>query len=158
MVTILWFLVKLWLIISENECWSFRDVCVHAKSLHLFPDYLREGKCLQLPLIGNSQREPGHDVSTSVLGCFAWWKIPHATLNCPVGAPECESCSVVSDSLWPHGLCSPWNSPGQNTGVGSLSLSSGSSWPSNRTGVSCIVGGFFANWAMREAPTNPLRK
>ena len=25
-------------------------------------------------------------------------------------------------SLQPHGLCSPWNSPGQNTGVGSLSL------------------------------------
>ena len=24
--------------------------------------------------------------------------------------------------LWPHGLYSPWNSPGQNTGVGSLSL------------------------------------
>ena len=35
-----------------------------------------------------------------------------------------ESCSVVSDSLWPHGL-SPWNSPGQNTGVGSLSLLQG---------------------------------
>ena len=33
-----------------------------------------------------------------------------------------ESHSVVSDSLWPHGLYSPWNSPGQNTGVGSLSL------------------------------------
>ena len=33
-----------------------------------------------------------------------------------------ESCSVVSDPLWPHGLHSPWNSPGQNTGVGSLSL------------------------------------
>ena len=32
------------------------------------------------------------------------------------------SRSVVSDSLWPHGLYSPWNSPGQNTGVGSLSL------------------------------------
>ena len=31
-----------------------------------------------------------------------------------------ESCSVVSDSLQPHGLYSPWNSPGQNTGVGSL--------------------------------------
>ena len=29
-----------------------------------------------------------------------------------------ESCSVVSDSLWPHGPYSPWNSPGQNTGVG----------------------------------------
>ena len=34
---------------------------------------------------------------------------------------ESESCSVVSDSLWPHGLHSPWNSLGQNTGVGSLS-------------------------------------
>ena len=34
----------------------------------------------------------------------------------------CESRSVVSDSLRPHGLYSPWNSLGQNTGVGSLSL------------------------------------
>ena len=40
--------------------------------------------------------------------------------SCQLG--ESESCSVVSDSLWPHGLYSPWNSPGQNTGVGSLSL------------------------------------
>ena len=32
-----------------------------------------------------------------------------------------ESCSVVSDSLQPHGLYSPWNSLGQNTGVGSPS-------------------------------------
>ena len=35
---------------------------------------------------------------------------------------ESESSSVVSDFLPPHGLYSPWNSPGQNTGVGSLSL------------------------------------
>ena len=38
---------------------------------------------------------------------------------------ESESCSVVSDSLQPHGLYSPWNSPGQNTGVGSFSLLQG---------------------------------
>ena len=38
---------------------------------------------------------------------------------------ERESRSVVSDSLWPHGLYSPWKSPGQNTGVGSLSLLQG---------------------------------
>ena len=31
----------------------------------------------------------------------------------------------MSDSLWPHGLYSPWNSPGQNTGVGSCSLLQG---------------------------------
>ena len=36
-----------------------------------------------------------------------------------------ESRSVVSDSLGPHGLYSPWNSSGQNTGVGSLSLFQG---------------------------------
>ena len=36
-----------------------------------------------------------------------------------------ESCSVVSKSLWPHGLYSPWNSPSQNTGVGSCSLLQG---------------------------------
>ena len=35
---------------------------------------------------------------------------------------ESESRSVVSDTLRPHGLNIPWNSPGQNTGVGSLSL------------------------------------
>ena len=135
----------------------------------------------------------------------------------------------MSDSLQPLGLYSPWNSPGQNTGAGSLSLlqgifpiqrlnpglphcrpilyqhqgsprntgvgslsllqrifptqesnwgllhcrqilyqlshkgsprmlervaypfSSGSSQPRNRTGVSCISGGFFTNLAMREA-------
>ena len=38
---------------------------------------------------------------------------------------ESESHSVVSESSQPHGLHSPWNSPGQNTGVGSLSLLQG---------------------------------
>ena len=38
---------------------------------------------------------------------------------------ESESCSVMSDSLWPHGLYSPWNSLGQNTGVVSLSFLQG---------------------------------
>ena len=28
------------------------------------------------------------------------------------------SCSVLPNFWWPHGLYSPWNSPGQNTGVG----------------------------------------
>ena len=35
------------------------------------------------------------------------------------------SRSVLSISLRPHGLYSPWNSPGQNTGIGSLSLLQG---------------------------------
>ena len=36
-----------------------------------------------------------------------------------------ESRSVVSDSLQPYGLYTPWSSLGQNTRVGSLSLLQG---------------------------------
>ena len=38
---------------------------------------------------------------------------------------ESESHSVMSDSLQQHGVCSPWNSPGQNTVMGSHSLLQG---------------------------------
>ena len=38
---------------------------------------------------------------------------------------ESESGSVKLNSFWPHELYSPWNSPGQNTGVDSLSLFQG---------------------------------
>ena len=41
------------------------------------------------------------------------------------GVKWSESHSVVSNSLRPNGLYSSWNSPGQNTGVGSLSLFQG---------------------------------
>ena len=49
---------------------------------------------------------------------------------------------------------SPWNSSGQNTGVGSLSLLHGISQPRNRTQVSHIAGRFFTSWATREAQVN----
>ena len=61
------------------------------------------------------------------------WLIQH-TLDLQVGLLDSassnehvksESRSVVSDSLQPHGLYSAWNSPGQNPGVGSLSLLQG---------------------------------
>ena len=38
---------------------------------------------------------------------------------------ESESHSVVSNSLQPHGLYSPWNSPDQDTGMSSFSLLQG---------------------------------
>ena len=102
-----------------------------------------------------------------------------------------QSCLTLCDPM-----DSPWNSPGQNTGVGSLSLhqgifptpgsnpgllhcrqilyqlshkrslrilewvaypfSSRSSQPRNRTGVSCIAGRSFTNWAIREAHGHSL--
>ena len=45
----------------------------------------------------------------------------------------------------PHVLYSLWNSPGQNTGVGSHSILQGSSQPRDRPQVSCIAGGFFTS-------------
>ena len=51
------------------------------------------------------------------------WFLPYNNVNQLWS--ESESCSVMSDSLWPHGLYSPWNSPGQNIGVGRLSLLQG---------------------------------
>ena len=63
-----------------------------------------------------------------------------------------ESCSVVSDSLQPHGLYSTWNSPDQNTGVGRVAFpfSRGSFQPRDRTQVSHIAGGFFTSRTTRE--------
>ena len=101
------------------------------------------------------------------------------------------SCVRLSVTPWTP----PWNSPGQNTGVGILPFlspgdfpnlgtepgsptlqadslpaesqgrpgtlewvaypfSRGSSQPRNRTRVFCIAGGFFTNWAIREARIN----
>ena len=61
-----------------------------------------------------------------------------------------ESSSVMSDSLWPHGLHSPWNSPGQNTGVCHHPLLQGISQSRDQTQVSHIAGIFFTSWATRE--------
>ena len=64
-----------------------------------------------------------------------------------------ESHSVMSNSLRPHELYSPWNSPGQNAGVGSLSILQGIFPTQDQTQVSHIAGGFFTSWATREAQT-----
>ena len=39
-----------------------------------------------------------------------------------LGLVKVKSCLVLSDSLCPHGLYSPWKFPGQDTGVSWLSL------------------------------------
>ena len=60
---------------------------------------------------------------------------------------ESESHSAVSDSE----LYSPWNSPGQNTGVGSRSLLQENVPPRDRTQVSHIASRFFTSWTTKEA-------
>ena len=79
-----------------------------------------------------------------------WWSRGPVWLSLTGARGESESRSVVSDSLWVHGLC-PWNSPGQNTGVSSLSLLQRIFPTQDRIQVSSIAGGFFTSWVTREA-------
>ena len=65
-----------------------------------------------------SQGEGKQTGMLDFLSCFPTL-ISSCFLTC---AKVSESCSIVSDSLRPHGLYSPWNSLGQYTGVGSHSL------------------------------------
>ena len=65
--------------------------------------------------------EPASLMFTALAGRF----FTKSATGKPLSLSESESCSVVSDSLRPHGLYSPWNFPGQNTGVGSLFLLQG---------------------------------
>ena len=67
--------------------------------------------------------------------------------------PESESGSrsVVSDSLRPRGLHRPWNSPGQNTGVGSLSLLQGT-FPTQESNLGLL------HWQVDSLPSQPPGK
>ena len=60
------------------------------------------------------------------------------------------SHSVMSNSLWPRGVYSPWNSPGQNTGVGSLSFLQVIFPTRDQIQVSHIAARFFTSWATGE--------
>ena len=62
-----------------------------------------------------------------------------------------ENHSATSDSLWPYGLYSPWNSPGQSTGVGSLFLLQGI-FPTQGSNLGLLHSGrLVTSWATREA-------
>ena len=68
-----------------------------------------------------------------------------------------SSVKVVQScpTLQPHEIYSPWKSPGQNTGVGSLSLLKGIFPTQGWTQVSRIAGRFFTSRTTREAPLSP---
>ena len=81
------------------------------------------------------------------------WKATHT--------PQCSwkwrwSCSVVSDSLWPHGLQPSRLLHSQAFQARvlewvAISFSRGSFQPRNRTWVSRVAGRRFTVWATREA-------
>ncbi|KAB0348066.1 hypothetical protein FD754_012923 [Muntiacus muntjak] len=69
------------------------------------------------------------------MGLVVLWQVKSSWTRDPTSLP------LVSDSLQSHGLYSPWNSSGQNTGMGSLSLLQGllDSLPAKPQGRSRIL-------------------
>ena len=63
--------------------------------------------------------------SNPLLFYLLHWQAGSLPLVPPGKTWGCESHSVMPNSLQSRGLYSPWNSPGQNTGVGSVSLLQG---------------------------------
>ena len=102
-------------------------------------------------------------------------KVFHSPGDLPNPAVEPRCPSLTADSLPPesHGYChliakscltllaphglqparllSQWNFPSKNTGVGCLSFSRRSSWPTNWIRVSRIVDRGFTVWATRKS-------
>ena len=84
---------------------------------------------------------------------YVFYAVQHCWLNnlsqlLKVKVKVTQLCLTLCDRG--HGLYSPWNFPGQNTGVGSLSLLQGIFQTQDWTQVSHIAGGFFTIWAIRE--------
>jgi len=69
----------------------------------------------------------------------------------PLDEDKNESSSVMSNSFWPCGLYSPWNSPGQNTEMVAVPFSRRSSQPRDWTQVSWIAGRLFTIWRWKES-------
>ena len=98
---------------------SFATPCTVACQVLLFVGFPRQEYWSGLPFpslwdLPNSGMEP---VPPVLAGGFFTTESPGKPLK---GSEKwSESHSVVSNSLQPHGLYSPWISPGQNTGVGS---------------------------------------
>ena len=82
---------------------------------------LRKNGAFGAPLLGSS---PRHTASSPVYELLNPSKfISSSTWHmASTEVKWSESRSVVSNSLWPHGLYCPWDSLSQNTGVDSLSL------------------------------------
>ena len=91
----------------------------------LFPHWGKKAIC---PLTASAKAHEGSEISSCLqasklafyhfIGRGRRHKIPESKTKVKVA----QLCLTLSG---PHGLYSPWNSPGQNTGVGSLSLLQG---------------------------------
>ena len=104
----------------ETKCnqGSLCYVYIWLSLFHMLKSSLLNCFCLALNL--NSQINPRNKFETCELRGFDDFFRSFRALK-----SQSESRSVAFTSLQPHGLYSPWNSPGQNSGMGSHFLFQG---------------------------------
>ena len=103
--------------------------------------------CLRKPMDRRAWRAILHGVAEPDVTMWLTTSYTCCAVLCWVTQSYPALCNLMDCS--PPGSSVHGNSPGKNTG---RSSSRGSSQPTDRTGVSCIAGGFFTSWATREAP------
>ena len=104
-----------------------------------------------LAIVNSSAMNIGVRVSFQVMFFSRYMPKSVITGSCEVKVLAAQSCLILCD---PMDCSLPGSSVqgifrGKNTGV--IPFSKGSSWPRDRTRVSCIAGRFSTIWARREA-------
>ena len=119
------FLVWLWVARGPPSSWKFlhNKLFTHRYLSLCLPSYhiwLKQ-------ILGNWKHWERKYLSSATYyhGLPTWLSRKDSICNQETRECMTECHSVVSDSLRHHGLYSPWNSPGQKTGMGSLSLLQG---------------------------------
>ena len=104
--------VELFQILKDVAVKVLHSICQQIWKTEQWPQDWKRSVFIPIPKKGNAKNVPtiAQLHSTDTLAVSEWMS---------------ESHSIMSDSLRPHALCSLWNSPGQNTKVGSLSLLQG---------------------------------
>ena len=115
-----WIYVCLWKFMNLHWIWPCFLYTTHPNPSFCFPFW-------SPPAHGSltDQVEPCSLIPKGLSKVFCFCQGDHPFLYFLFLKRKKVSYSAISDSLQHHGLYSPWNSLGQNTGVGSLSLFQG---------------------------------
>ena len=139
------------LTILSYTCWSF--ICFHHRNVQHFCLLLKLISCFLLRTSPLSCRIPFYILNISLLSDIWFVNIFSHSVNCLGDSEVSQSCPTLCN---PMDYCSP---PGSSVhgilqaGIlewVAISFSRGSSWPRDRTQVSCVAGTCFNLWATRE--------
>ena len=111
--------------LQSMESLRVRHDWVTSLSLFTFMSWRRNGNPLQCSCLENPRDGGAWWAAVCGVTQSRTWLKRLSSSSSSLLEPPSKRHSIMSESLWLHGLYSSWNSPGQNTGVGSRSLLQG---------------------------------